>query len=149
MKILRKCKITKSDKLELHKIDKIFTILKYKLIISIEYHKIMEVTILFTLSNQFLAQIAKIIFMHFNLDEILNKYFKKRLKSQLKNKKTYTNKDKLTKPTILKVLVPSNRISTPKPSSTMPFFFPFYNLFFIFVFISPFDFVDIFCFLSQ
>lgn len=50
----------------------------------------------FALSNQFLVWVAKNVLVHCNLDLILTDYYRERLKSQLKKKKTNTKISILT-----------------------------------------------------
>lgn len=61
----------------------------------------MEATLIFTLSNQFLVQVVKKLPAQSDLDLILTEYYKDKLESQLKNKKTHMKKEHLTEFTIL------------------------------------------------
>ena len=84
-----------------------------------------EIAPIFALSNQVLVWIAAKVLAHYDLDLILTKYYKERLDSQLKNKKTYINESNLTESTVLNIpnlSICLTWISTSKPSSTRPFF---------------------------
>ena len=90
----------------------------------------METVPIFVLANQLLVWVVGKVLVYYNLDLVLTEYYKKRLDFQMKNKKTYTNEDKLTESIVLNILnlsVPFAWISTLKPSSTRPLF-PFFTL---------------------
>lgn len=69
--------------------------------ICIKCFGIIKVISTFTLSNWFLVWMAKKVLVYYDLDLILIKYYKKRLKAQLKNRKIYINKKNLTEFIIL------------------------------------------------
>ena len=76
------------------------------------------------IDNQFLVWVAKKVFAQSDLDLVLTEYYKERLKSQLKNRKTHTNEQNSTESIVL--LLPTHLfiffdwISTLKLSSLRP-----------------------------
>lgn len=56
-----------------------------------------ETTPYFALSKQFLVWMAEKFHTYYDLNLVLTEYYKKRLRSQLKNKKMYTKAPILTK----------------------------------------------------
>lgn len=96
--------------------------------------EMMEVIPTFTLPNQFLLWVVKKVFVQSNLDLILTEYYKKRVQSQLKNRKTHKNGLILTESTNLTGLqIPTDLTPYIKPSSTKQSLFllspPFFPLF--------------------
>lgn len=135
----RDAKIPKLINQNRRKIAKIGNISNNKFVIAIEYFKIMKVIFIFILFNQFFIQIAKKVFIQSKLYLVLIKYYKKRLESQLKNRKTHINEKNLTKSIIL--LLPTylfiffNQISILKPLLLKPpfiLFIFFLSLLFLF-----------------
>lgn len=97
LKSHKNAKIPKLTNRNWLKIAKIASISNNKFVIAIKCFEIMETILIFTLLNQFLVWMTKKNFLQFDLNLILTEYYKKRLKSQLKNKKTHINEKKLTK----------------------------------------------------
>ena len=111
VKIPLRCKNTEGDKLELAEAAKIATILKNKLVIYIECLGMVEATRIFTLPNLFLVWKAKKNLVKCDLVLVLTEYYKKRIESRLKNRKTYMNENNSTVPIVLSkpnLLIPSD-----------------------------------------
>ncbi len=66
-----------------------------------EYSRIIEPAPTFELPNQFLVWVAQKFLARSDFDLLLTEYYKERLESQLKNKKTHTTNHILTEPTEL------------------------------------------------
>lgn len=63
--------------------------LNYKFIVAIKYSRIIEPVLNFELSNKLLIWVAQKFMARSNVKLLLTKYYKERLKSQLKKKKTH------------------------------------------------------------
>ena len=82
-----------------------------------EYSQIIEPAPSFELPKQFLVWVAQKFLARSNLDLLLTEYYKERLESQLKNKKTHTTNHILTEPTELTGLrLPTDWTFNIKPS---------------------------------
>lgn len=84
----------------------------------------MEAAPTFTLPYQFLVWVVKKVLAHCDLDLVLTESYKERLEARLKNKEPPMNEDNSIESTVLSLPthlpVPSDWISTLKPSSTRP-----------------------------
>ena len=81
MTILPKYKVTKIKKLELTKNSKKCHYSKQQICNFYKYLIMMETTLIFALSNQFLVWVAKKVFVQSDLDLVLTKSYKERLES--------------------------------------------------------------------
>ena len=134
MIIPQRCKVIEVKKLKSTKSSKKCQYSKQQICHCCKYLGMMEAIPTFTLPNQFLLWVVKKVFVQSDLDLILNEYYKKRVQSQLKNRKTHTNGLILTESTYLtRLQIPTDLTPYIKPSSTKRSLFllspPFFPLF--------------------